>query len=136
MVAGIKFALDRARAELKSIVDSLATTDVVTTTTSKVKKTKEDIRTVLPPDTSGFGLNRFSRLAKGGIVTSQRTITVGEAGPEAIIPLSGANSAKMGNTFNIVVNAGIGTSGSQVGKEIVDAIKKFEKTSGPVFASA
>jgi hypothetical protein len=49
--------------------------------------------------------------------------------------LSGSN-AGIGATYNIVVNAGIGTSGSQVGREIVDAIKKFEKTSGPVFASA
>jgi hypothetical protein len=42
----------------------------------------------------------------------------------------------MGSNYYITVNAGIGTSGSQVGREIVDAIKKFEKTSGPVFASA
>jgi hypothetical protein len=42
----------------------------------------------------------------------------------------------MGATYNITVNAGIGTSGSQVGREIVDAIKKYERASGPVFASA
>jgi hypothetical protein len=60
---------------------------------------------------------------------------VGEAGPEAIIPLSGRNSG-LGNTFNITVNAGIGTDGAAVGRVIVDAIKKFERTSGPVFASA
>jgi hypothetical protein len=42
----------------------------------------------------------------------------------------------MGTTYNITVNAGIGTNGAQVGREIVDAIKKFERTSGPVFASA
>jgi hypothetical protein len=42
----------------------------------------------------------------------------------------------MGATYNITVNAGIGTNGSQVGKEIVDAIKRFERSSGPVFASA
>ena len=75
-------------------------------------------------------------MAKGGIVTGPTNAVIGEAGPEAVVPLSGANSAKLGTTYNIVVNAGIGTSGSQVGKEIVDAIKKFEKTSGPVFASA
>jgi phage-related minor tail protein len=75
-------------------------------------------------------------MAKGGIVTGPTNALIGEAGPEAVIPLSGANSVGMGATYNIVVNAGIGTSGSQVGKEIVDAIKKFEKTSGPVFASA
>jgi hypothetical protein len=60
---------------------------------------------------------------------------VGEAGPEAIIPLNKAGGA-LGNTYNITVNAGMGTDGASVGRVIVDAIKKFEKTSGPVFASA
>jgi hypothetical protein len=42
----------------------------------------------------------------------------------------------MGNTFNIVVNAGVGTNGAQVGSQIVEAIKKYERTSGQVFARA
>jgi hypothetical protein len=81
--------------------------------------------------------SRF-KLAKGGIVLGRKDVTIGEAGPEAVIPLSGANSARgaMGTTINITVNAGIGTSGSQVGQQIVDAIKKYERTSGAVFASA
>jgi hypothetical protein len=74
-------------------------------------------------------------MAAGGIVTRPTIAMIGEAGPEAVVPLSGRNSG-MGNTYNINVNAGMGTSGAQVGKEIVDAIKRFEKTSGPVFASA
>ena len=78
------------------------------------------------------------KLAKGGIVLGPTTALIGESGPEAVIPLSGANSARgaMGTTINITVNAGIGTSGSQVGQQIVDAIKKYERTSGAVFASA
>jgi hypothetical protein len=74
-------------------------------------------------------------MAAGGIVTGPTLALIGEAGPEAVVPLSGRN-AGMGNTYNINVNAGMGTNGAQVGREIVDAIKKFEKTSGPVFASA
>jgi len=49
---------------------------------------------------------------------------------------AGSNAGSGGNTYNINVNAGMGTNGAQVGKEIVDAIKRFEKTSGPVFAGA
>jgi hypothetical protein len=75
------------------------------------------------------------RLAEGGIVMGPTNALIGEAGPEAVIPLSGINS-KLGTTINITVNAGIGTNGAQVGREIVDAIKKYERTSGPVFASA
>lgn len=74
------------------------------------------------------------RLAEGGIVERPTVALIGEAGPEAVVPLSKSN--QMGTTINIVVNAGIGTSGAQVGREIVDAIKKYERTSGPVFVSA
>ena len=37
---------------------------------------------------------------------------------------------------NITVNAGVGTDGASVGREIVDAIRKYERTSGKVFARA
>jgi hypothetical protein len=80
-------------------------------------------------------LARIPKMAAGGIVSKPTLAMIGEAGPEAVVPLSGRN-AGMGNVYNINVNAGMGTNGAQVGKEIVDAIKRFEKTSGPVFASA
>jgi hypothetical protein len=78
------------------------------------------------------------KLAKGGIVLGPTNALIGEAGPEAVVPLSGANSARgaLGSTINITVNAGIGTDGSVVGRQIVDAIRKYERTSGPVFAKA
>jgi hypothetical protein len=75
------------------------------------------------------------RLAKGGIVTGPTNALIGEAGPEAVIPLSGRNGG-LGQTFNITVNAGVGTNGAQVGQQIVEAIKKYERTSGQVFARA
>jgi hypothetical protein len=80
-------------------------------------------------------LKNVPKLAKGGIVTGPTLAMIGEAGPEAVVPLSGRN-AGMGTVYNINVNAGMGTDGAQVGREIVDAIKRYERTSGPVFASA
>jgi hypothetical protein len=74
------------------------------------------------------------RLANGGIVTNPTLATIGEAGPEAVIPLNKLGQG--GATYNITVNAGIGTDGAAVGRQIVDAIKRFERSSGPVFASA
>ena len=63
------------------------------------------------------------RLAKGGIVL----------GPtNALISARGA----LGTTYNITVNAGVGTDGAAVGRQIVEAIKKFERSSGQVFARA
>lgn len=46
-------------------------------------------------------------LAEGGIVTGPTLAMIGEAGPEAVIPLSGSNAGMgMGSTFNITINAG------------------------------
>ena len=80
---------------------------------------------------SSSGVTLF---ADGGIVTRATMGLVGEAGPEAIIPLDKWNG--MGNTYNVTVNAGMGTDGAQVGREIVSAIKRYERSSGQVFASA
>ena len=80
--------------------------------------------------------NKTIRMAKGGIALGPTNALIGEAGPEAVIPLSGTNSAGLGTSYNIVVNAGIGTNGAQVGQQIVEAIKKYERTSGQVFARA
>lgn len=72
-------------------------------------------------------------LAEGGIVTGPMNALIGEAGPEAVIPL---DKMPKGNQYNITVNAGMGTDGAQVGEQIVTAIKRYERTSGPVFAKA
>ncbi len=73
--------------------------------------------------------------AKGGIVTGPTLALIGEAGPEAVVPLSG-RGAGMGTTINLTVNAGMGADGASIGREIVDIIKRYERVSGPVFASA
>jgi hypothetical protein len=73
-------------------------------------------------------------LAAGGIVMGPTQALIGEAGPEAVVPLNKMGS--MGGTYNITVNAGMGTNGAQVGEQIVNAIRKYERTSGPVFARA
>lgn len=71
--------------------------------------------------------------AEGGIVMRPHLGLVGEAGPEAIIPLDRAG--KLGATYNITVQAGVGDP-VRIGEEVVTAIKRYERASGPVFASA
>jgi hypothetical protein len=75
-------------------------------------------------------------LATGGIVTRPTNALIGEAGPEAVIPLNKLGQMGGGPTYNITVNAGMGTNGAQVGEQIVNAIRRYERTSGPVFAKA
>jgi hypothetical protein len=75
-------------------------------------------------------------MAQGGIVNRPTLAMIGEKGPEAVIPLNKAGGIGGGAVYNITVNAGIGPNGQEVGKQIVEAIKKFERSSGPVFAKA
>lgn len=79
-------------------------------------------------------------LAEGGIVMPRPggvLAQLAEAGkPEAVIPLDKLGSMQGGNTFNITVNAGMGANGTSIGRDIVDEILRFERSSGKVFARA
>lgn len=70
------------------------------------------------------------RLAKGGIVNGPTLALIGEAGPEAVVPLSGANAPRMGGSYQITVNVAPGTSPVDVGRALVDSIKAFERSNG------
>jgi len=163
LVDGIKFALEQARGDLKRITESLTggdggaggggagaqdvpkKTDNGTTlqpgkllTSTQFAKAANVLKTSGTAAASYTALayalqNKTVRMAKGGIVTGPTNALIGEAGPEAVIPLSGKNAGGMGSTFNITVNAGIGTDGAVVGRQIVDAIRKYERSSGQVF---
>jgi len=66
-----------------------------------------DIPDILGGGSVGMDLSSWQipKLAKGGIVNSPTLAMIGEAGPEAVVPLSG-NNAGIGGTYNITVNAG------------------------------
>jgi hypothetical protein len=81
--------------------------------------------------------------AVGGPVSAMSSYMVGERGPELFTPGAGGfitpnNRLGGGSSTNITINvtAGMGTNGAQLGQEIVSAIKRYERASGPVFASA
>ena len=103
--------------------------------------------------TSGAGAANVSKLqgtpsslsgrrAGGGPVASGRSFLVGEMGPEIFTPAAGGgnitpNSALGGAVYNITVNAGMGSGdGARIGEQIVSAIRRYERSSGKVFASA
>ena len=138
--------IEQLNASASVIAQAIANATKGATTVADVKskvekKPKQVIPTPAPkpkPKPFDFGFR-----ANGGPVSSGFPYIVGERGPELFMPNTSGkiipnNQTKTGsvNNFNITVNAGIGTNPTQVGKEIVDAIKRFEKTSGPVFASA
>jgi hypothetical protein len=93
-----------------------------------------------PSGSSGLGgdlmreLKGIPAMAAGGIVTGPTFALIGEAGPEAVIPLDRMGS--MGGGITVHVNAGLVSSPDQVGQQIIEAIQKAQRRSGPVFAPA
>jgi TP901 family phage tail tape measure protein len=90
---------------------------------------------------TGGGTFGGTRRAGGGPVSSSQSYLVGEMGPEIFTPSSGGgnitpNNALGGAVYNITVNAGMGGDGARIGEQIVSAIRRYERTSGKVFASA
>jgi hypothetical protein len=66
-------------------------------------------------------------MATGGIVTRPTVALIGEAGPEAVIPLRKMNSG--GNVYHLTVNA---LDPRSAATAVVDALKSYERTRGPV----
>lgn len=81
----------------------------------------------------GFSGLQIPAFANGGIVQSATLGLIGENGPEAVIPLSKLGA--MGNNYSITVQAGVGDP-REIGRQVVDAIKQFERSTGPVFQAA
>ena len=154
LVDGIRASIASAAGEIAGLAASLvgAAAPVVAPVVSGVVVPPKKTPTpqITPPPKNPMSTNNLfaysytkpfyapavKRFADGGIVTGPTNALIGEAGPEAVIPLSGSKSGALGATYNIVVNAGVGTNGAQVGQQIVEAIKKYERTSGQVFARA
>jgi hypothetical protein len=78
------------------------------------------------------------RGATGGIVTQPTMALIGEAGPEAVIPLNKAPGASPlptgassdGARINLTVNAGMGADGARIGNMIIETIKQYERHNG------
>jgi hypothetical protein len=86
------------------------------------------------------GTSSIEARAAGGPVSSGRPYIVGEVGPELFVPSSSGsivpNNQMGGKVINLTVNAGMGTQGAEVGRQIVDALKAYERRNGSVYVSA
>lgn len=75
----------------------------------------------------GFSVPNIPMLAEGGIVTGPTLAMIGEAGPEAVVPLS-----KMGGMGGVTVNVNGGLSTSaEIGQAVVNAIRAYNRSAGP-----
>jgi hypothetical protein len=66
-------------------------------------------------------------LADGGIVRSATLAVIGEAGPEAVVPLNRAGEFGMGGGNNVTINVQGGDPNA-----VVDALRRYMKTNGNV----
>lgn len=75
----------------------------------------------------GFSVPNIPMLAEGGIVTGPTLAMIGEAGPEAVVPLN-----KMGAMGGVTVNVNGGLSTSaEIGQAVVNAIRAYNRSAGP-----
>lgn len=81
-------------------------------------------------ETKAGGGITISKMAEGGIVTGPTLAMIGEAGPEAVIPLKGKN-AGMGANVTINVSGGI-SSAADIGRSVVDALTQYTQVYGPL----
>lgn len=147
MLAGFKDKFPGMKEKLNNMMDGLAASMNRTATIT--------VTTVHRSVFEGSGL---PGRAMGGPVAARTAYIVGERGPEVFvpgysgnilpnnmlgqlgraIPLSGGAAGAGGGTtvINMSINAGMGTDGAEVGRQVVEAIRKYERRSGPVFVSA
>lgn len=74
--------------------------------------------------TSGGGIN-IPKMASGGIVNQPTLAMIGEAGPEAVIPLS--KMGQMGGTNNVTINVNGGDP-----NQVVNALRAYMRQNGSV----
>jgi uncharacterized membrane protein YjjP (DUF1212 family) len=68
------------------------------------------------------------RMAEGGIVSSPTLALIGEAGPEAVVPLDRLNT---GGGVTINVTGGLATS-AEIGESVVNALRAYSRSAGPL----
>jgi hypothetical protein len=71
---------------------------------------------------------KIPRLAEGGIVNSPTLALIGEAGPEAVVPLD-----RMGTGGGVTINVtgGLATS-AEIGESVVNALRAYSRSAGPL----
>ena len=129
-----------ARKALESLMDGLADSMKRNTTI-----TVTTINKVLTQYGSTGSKGDLVFGAEGGIVNRPTMALIGEAGPEAVIPLSrslgnsplptgrsmgNGSGGNSGTTINLTVNAGMGADGAAVGEQIVSALRQYQRRNG------
>jgi len=84
----------------------------------------------IPSWVPGVGGKSFEipSMATGGIISRPTIALLGEAGPEAVIPLGKGGLA----TGSVVINVYALTANAEVGRKVYEALREYERTTGRV----
>jgi hypothetical protein len=120
------------RKRLMSVMDNLAAA-----ATREVRidvQVTRSINEIVTRISSGVTSGGVPGRAAGGPVSSNRPYIVGEVGPELFVPSSSGsivpNNQMGGSVINLTVNAGMGADGTQVGEQIVSALRQYQRRNG------
>ena len=123
MVDGITGELDKMTPKLMKKMDEIA---------AKMKR-NVNIDVVITERVNKI-ISTFSgeipKMAEGGIVNRPTLALIGEAGPEAVVPLS-KMGASGGGDVNINVNGGLATS-AEIGQTVLNALRAYQRSAGPL----
>jgi hypothetical protein len=122
VVNGIQSELDKLTPKLMTKMDAIA---------AKLKRTV-NIDVVITERVNKIvaNLGGIPALAEGGIVNKPTLALIGEAGPEAVVPLSKMNAGG-GGDVNINVTGGLATS-AEIGQSVVNALRAYSRSAGPL----
>lgn len=121
IVNGIQGELDKLTPKLMAKMDAIA---------AKMKRTVTiDVYVNERFNKIATGLG-IPAMAEGGIVNKPTLALIGEAGPEAVVPLSKMNAGG-GGDVNINVTGGLSTS-AEIGQSVVNALRAYSRSAGPL----
>ncbi len=123
MVDGIQAQLDLMTPKLMAKMDAIAA-KMKRTVDVEVRVTETVSRIV-----STIAAGGIPKMAEGGIVSRPTLALIGEAGPEAVVPLSKMGSG--GGDVNINVTGGLSTS-AEIGQSVVNALRAYSRSAGPL----
>lgn len=142
LLEGFRKQYPKVYRQLNSLMDQLAAS-LTRTATVTVRTVYEAVMPVTPPN------GKVPKRAMGGPVSARTAYLVGERGPELFVPGFAGNiipNNQMGTVpamgsrssgggaavININVNAGMGANGDEIGRVIVDSLRKYERRNGPI----
>lgn len=132
----------KSRAKMMNIMDDLASSMSRTATVTVTTINRIVDQHFSSYASGGLDGNPATPFATGGIVTGPTFAMIGEAGPEAVIPLSSPSASNYlsggggGSTYNVTINGPAGGDPRQFGQLVIESISKWERANGAYYAKA